>query len=209
MTVRKTAAKLGLDKNTAFLWRHRFLKSLDGIQPGRMQGIVEADETFFLESFKGRKKGIPRKAKKRGTPAKLRGLSKEQIPVLVARDRANGATLTKVLPSRKGKDISAALSPKIAKDTVLMTDGATAYRAVAKAKDGVEIRAVPANPKKKAPGPNHINGVNAYDSRLKGWMFRFRGVATKYLHNYLGWHRWLDAEKTRNKSRKLLRDALR
>ncbi len=27
----------------------------------------------------------------------------------------------------------------------------------------------------------HIQNVNAYDSRLKGWMHRFNGVATKYL----------------------------
>lgn len=207
MTVRNTAAKLGLHVETAFYWRHRFLKSLDKMQPGRLQGFVEADETFFLENFKGQKKGLPRKAKKRGTPAKKRGLSKEQVPVLVARDRANGATLTKVLPSRKGKDISAALTPKITKDTVLLTDGATAYRAVAKDKEGVEIRAVPANPKKKAPGPNHINNVNAYDRRLKEWMDRFHGVATRYLHNYLGWHRWLDASKGRSKARKFLADA--
>jgi len=206
-TVRETAAKLGLDKNTAFLWRHRFLKALDGIQPKRLQGFVEADETFFRLSFKGQKKGIPRAPKKRGTPAAKRGLSNEQVPVLVARDRAQGATLTKVLPSRKGKDISEALAPKIANDTVLLTDGATAYRAVAKAKEGVEIRSVPANPKKKSPGPNHINNVNAYDMRLKGWMFRFKGVATKYLHNYLGWHRWLDASKGRTKARKFLADA--
>ena len=28
--------------------------------------------------------------------------------------------------------------------------------------------------------------------RLKGWMHRFYGVATKNLDNYLGWHRMLD-----------------
>lgn len=209
MTVRKTAAKLDLDKNTAFLWRHRFLKSLDEMQPKRLQGFVEADETFFLESFKGQRKSLPRKAKKRGMPAKKRGLSNEQIPVLVARDRASGSTLTKVLPSRKGRDISEALTPKLAKDTVLLTDGATAYRAVAKAREGVEVRAVPANPRKKSPGPNHINNVNAYDMRLKGWMFRFKGVATKYLHNYLGWHRWIDATKGKGKPRRFLSDAVK
>ena len=41
----------------------------------------------------------------------------------------------------------------------------------------------------------HIQNVNAYDSRLKGWMRRFHGVATKYLQNYLGWRRWIDARK--------------
>jgi len=38
----------------------------------------------------------------------------------------------------------------------------------------------------------HIQNVNAYHSRLKGWMRRFNGVATKYLPNYLGWRRVLD-----------------
>ena len=37
-----------------------------------------------------------------------------------------------------------------------------------------------------------IQNVNAYDSRLKGWMYRFHGVATKYLPNYLGWRRCLE-----------------
>ena len=43
-------------------------------------------------------------------------------------------------------------------------------------------------------GIYHINNVNAYDSRLKNWMRPFNGVATKYLPNYLGWHRALDRE---------------
>lgn len=205
-SVRATAKAIGLNKDTAFHWRHRFLESLDAMQPAKLQGVVEADETFFLESFKGQRKNIPRKPKKRGTPAAKRGLSKEQIPVLVARDRTNAATLTTVLPSRKGKDISESLSPRLAKDTVLMTDGATAYRAVGRER-GVEVRAVPANPKKKSAGPNHINNVNAYDRRLKQWMDRFNGVATKYLPHYLGWHRWLDAAKGRSKARKFLADA--
>jgi len=37
--------------------------------------------------------------------------------------------------------------------------------------------------------------VNAYDSRLKGWMKHFNGVATKYLESYLGWMCMLDREK--------------
>lgn len=38
----------------------------------------------------------------------------------------------------------------------------------------------------------HIQNVNAYDSRLKTWMKRLHGVATKYLEHYLGWRRWLE-----------------
>ena len=36
----------------------------------------------------------------------------------------------------------------------------------------------------------HIQAVNAYHPRLKGWMLRFRGVATKYL----GWRRMLERQ---------------
>jgi hypothetical protein len=40
-----------------------------------------------------------------------------------------------------------------------------------------------------AAGVYHIQNVNVCDSRLKQWMGRFHGVATKYLENYLGWRR--------------------
>jgi hypothetical protein len=41
-------------------------------------------------------------------------------------------------------------------------------------------------------GVIHVQNVNAYTRRLKQWMARFNGVATKYLTSYLGWHRMLD-----------------
>ena len=39
----------------------------------------------------------------------------------------------------------------------------------------------------------HINNVNAYHGRLKQWLNRFNGVATKNLPHYLGWRRALAA----------------
>lgn len=96
--LREIAETLGIALPTAFQWRHRFLQALRNTQPEKLVGIVEADETFFRESFKGtRPKNMPRPSKLRGTKAKKRGLSKEQIPVLVARDRTGKATLSKVI----------------------------------------------------------------------------------------------------------------
>jgi transposase-like protein len=188
LSVRKVARKLKVNSKTAFRWRHRFLLSLKDAQPANLSGVVEADETFFLESFKGQRKNLPRPAKTRGTKAKKRGLSQEQIPVLVARDRSTGATLTAKLQDRSSKQIGECLVPVLSKDVVLCSDGASAYRTIGK-KHGIDVKSVPA---KGVAGNYHINNVNAYDSRLKGWMFRFQGVATKYLDNYLGWHRMLD-----------------
>lgn len=188
LSVRKVARKLKINSKTAFRWRHRFLLSLKDAQPAKLSGVVEVDETFFLESFKGQRSHMPRPAKTRGTKAKKRGLSQEQIPVLVARDRSSGATLTAIIPSRSAKDIGDKLIPALSLDSLLCSDGSTAYGAIGK-QLGIEVKSVAA---KKAAGPYHVNNVNAYDSRLKGWMFRFCGVATKYLDNYLGWHRMLD-----------------
>lgn len=189
-SLRKVAEKLSIDLKTAFLWRHRFLQTARNAQPAKLSGVVEADETFFLESFKGQKAGIPRPSKTRGEPAKQRGLSREQIPVLVARDRSTGATLTAKLQDRSSKQIGACLVPVLDKDVILCSDGASAYRTIGRL-HGLDVKSIPA---KASAGNYHVNNVNAYDSRLKSWVFRFRGIATKYLDNYLGWHRMLDRD---------------
>lgn len=44
----------------------------------------------------------------------------------------------------------------------------------------------------------HIQNVNAYHSRLKQWIARFHGVASKYLEHYLGWFRLMDTSKNLN-----------
>ena len=58
----KTAALCGVHPTTAFRWRHRFLGAPASDKPRSLKGIVEADETFILESFKGRWSDLPRKA---------------------------------------------------------------------------------------------------------------------------------------------------
>lgn len=66
-------------------------------------------------------------------------------------------------------------------DAVLCSDEASAYWTSAKKKQ-ITLRQVPANPRRKRRDPIYqVQNVNAYDSRLKGWMFQFRGVATKHL----------------------------
>src|SRR5271166_392650 len=91
VSIAQAAKRCDVDYTTAFRWRHRFLASLAGDKPEALSGIVEGDETFILESFKGKRSGMPRKARKRGGKSAKRGISAEQIPVLVARDR-HGAT---------------------------------------------------------------------------------------------------------------------
>ena len=50
----------------------------------------------------------------------------------------------------------------------------------------------------RTDGSYHIQNVNAYISRLKQWMARFKAVATKYLASYLGWRRMTGARRRRS-----------
>jgi transposase-like protein len=60
VSIAKAARRCGVHYTTAFRWRHRFLASLAGDKPKTLAGIVEGDETFILESFKGKRAGLPR-----------------------------------------------------------------------------------------------------------------------------------------------------
>lgn len=193
VSVREAARRCGVDKNTAFLWRHRFLRDAAGHRAAHETGIVEADETFFLESFKGQR-CLPRKARHRGGVAGKRGINAEQIPVLVVRDRS-GQTADFQLTKLDATHVTAKLRPLVDRDAILCTDSAGVYAAFART-TGIAHRQINIRQGVRIlEGVFHTQNVNAYDSRLKGWMRRFHGVATKYLENYLGWRRMLERYK--------------
>lgn len=189
LSVRKAAALCGINKNTAFLWRHRFLRQVAAHQAQHASGIVEADETLFLESFKGQRQ-LPRPARKRGGKAQRRGFTAELIPVLVVRDRS-GQHADFHLAKLNTEHVRAVLKPLLDADAVLCTDSAAIYARFAEL-EGVAHHCINLRQKRRVDGAFHIQNVNAYDSRLKGWMARFHGVATRYLTSYLGWRRMLE-----------------
>ena len=192
VSIAKAAKRCDVDYTTAFRWRHRFLASLAGDKPEALSGIVEGDETFILESFKGKRFGLPRKARKRGGKSAKRGMSAEQIPVLVARDR-QGATTDAVLPKLNRISMTAALGGIVTSANEFCCDGGTAIVAFAR-RAGIPTHILPMPGKPNPQAPDfHINNVNADHSRLKEWLRPFHGVATKNLPNYLGWRRTLEA----------------
>lgn len=190
LTIHQAARRLGVNPKTAFLWRHRFLAVPKTVQAYLLSGIAEVDESYFLKSAKGQRNGLGRAPRKRGGQATKRGISSEQVPVLIARDRA-GATANFVLNATTAKNIGAALRPILPNDTVLVTDGSTTLAAAAR-RLGVEHHAVNISGGVRVNGAWHVQNVNAFVSRLRGWLRRFKGVATRYLENYLGWFRVLD-----------------
>ncbi len=195
-TVDQAAARCGVAHSTAFRWRHRFLGAAIPVS-NKLSGIVEADETFVLSSCKGSQdwkraaKGLPvtdrpdRKARKRGGKASKRGLSHELVPVLVAADRS-GSTISAVLPAANGDAIKAVLDPVLSQDALLVTDGGKALAACA-TRMKVTHEVLNQSAGEHVRGDLHIQTVNSRHERLKGFLRSHRGVATKYLDNYLHW----------------------
>lgn len=68
-------------------WRHKLLSAIKQIDFEHFDGIVLVDETYFLYSQKGQRGNSEHNPRKRGGKSTLKGISKEQICVLVARDR--------------------------------------------------------------------------------------------------------------------------
>lgn len=196
LSLPKIAKALDIHISTAFYWRHKILNAIRSLGHNTLKGIVESDETFFLESDKGKKHITHRKPRKRGGVAKKRGISKEQICVVVAHDR-NGQILSQT--GGKGRissvELDLVLGKYIDTSALLCTDTATNYKKFAQMKK-IQHEAINVSKKQyKNKGIYHIQHVNGYHKRLKKWMDRFQGVATKYLDNYLFWHRYLELNK--------------
>jgi len=183
--------EIGVTQKTAWFMLARFRKTCGDGNDALLSGIVEADETFLLKSFKGKKQGLPRVSGKRGGKAKKPGLCKEQVPVLICRDRG-GHTADAVLEKVNSEAVAKVLQPMLARDSVLCAGSSLVCVRVAR-ELGVTLKAVNVQAGiRVVEQVFHVQNVNAYDSRLKTWMRRSPGVATTYLPHYLGWRRLLD-----------------
>jgi transposase-like protein len=191
-TVREAASKVGVHRTTSFRWRHRLLSGIKQQRPAQLCGIAEADETYLLESQKG-SRHMSRPPRQRGGVAKRRGVSREFDCLLVVRDRTT-QTLDFVTgrgPVTKAQLLTC-LRPVLPLDILLISDSAAAYKAFA-TEAGISHSAVNLRAGIRSRGAIHIQNVNAWHSRLKRWLIRFHGVASRYLSNYTGWQRVLDS----------------
>ena len=112
-TVKASAARCDVAVSTAFRWRHaeRF---------GGTKGIVGRDLR------PGEPEGRARAGTQGTAAGRHRGLSREQVPVLMAADRS-GTTVSAVLPRVDAAALAAALDPVVAKDALLVSDGGASY----------------------------------------------------------------------------------
>lgn len=214
LSIRKTAEICGIHRNTAFYWRHKILDALQSMADSvELNGIIEADETFFAVSYKGNHKNsktfvMPREAHKRGGETHTRGLSHEQVCVSCAVNR-NGQSIAKTatLGRITTDTLQNVLGGRISANSMVIADRASAYIRFAKNNN---LKLVQIKSGKAKDNIYHIQHINSYHGMLKKFMCGFNGVSTKYLNNYLTWHNFVNyaKETITEKQRILLNYAL-
>jgi transposase-like protein len=195
LSLRKCANNVGITLPTAFAWRHKILHALSVLKNQSLEGIVETDETYVLHSEKG-KRNLPRKARKRGGSAKKRGISNEQVCILVARDRMKETVSEVVTFGRlSAATLDQVLTSRLQSGVILCTDEEPTFRKYCKDQKLPHEKVNPGKKRYVTKEIYHIQNVNAYHERLKSFLTPFRGVSTKYLNHYVTWHRFMDQTK--------------
>jgi transposase-like protein len=178
MSVREAAKEVGVNKNTSFKWRHRFLKNANNLFAKELNGVVETVETSFKYSEKGG--AIPYDRPRRFG---------EDVYVFTCVDRDRLVT-SPIIDEFKLLNIHLNVETKIAKDSFYMTCKNSIIQLYTNQKK-LNNYIIDDNEMEKDSNL-HVKNVIKYNSDLKMWMKRFKGVSTKYLSNYLSWFRELE-----------------
>lgn len=207
LSLRQTADTLGIAVSTAFRWRHRLLSPLTQEERPALGGaekIVELIDTRYPDCHKGERL-LDRRPRRRGMHTAFAGQA--ALSVLLARDR-EGHTLVEVLgPGPPGVGtLIGVLAPSLVEGSVVCTKGRPWYKDLCarlrvtrrrgweeesplidwlrqqpKVKQGLET---------EAGRMRSLDAVAGLGWRLRAWLATFRGVASKYLPNYLAWFRF-------------------
>ncbi|NQY89948.1 MAG: IS1595 family transposase [Colwellia sp.] len=193
LTLREAAEVCNINLRTAFLWRHRFLMAQAGKNDDKLSGIIEVDEFFLAYSEKG-SNTLTNRAKPRKRGSNIDKRTKEgQVAVLLSIDRSNHM-INPRLSADTTAEIAANFAENITENSVLCSDGSWSYVTIAKQKNCDHKRLI--NGKVRVIDKvYHIQTVNGAIANFKGWINgKMKGVATKYLPNYLAWFKKSNAK---------------
>lgn len=214
-SVRHAARRVRVHPATAFRWRHALLGTLlECEETEQLAGWVELCSLTLLYSEKGRRRTRAREARPRPAAPSEPGAWGARLlaRVLVACDR-RGRTVTGVAGiSRTARipthELERILEGRIeGRAHLVAADGPLSPAATLARRAGWRFHDARlwARGAARARSLVHVRTAEAYVARFLDWLERFRGVATRYLPNYLAWHRALDRQWRRRVQAELLR----
>lgn len=181
-----TAKRLGLTHDCVFRMRYKFLIALAGLleeQGFCLDDVSELDETFVLDSYKGKKLpcSVCRTPRRHGAKAEKRGISNEYICICTGAQRKGcvvAETLNRAKPS--SQELQEIFSGHISEGTLILCDGLRSYQCLEETA-GCTVKDVRSE---AGTAFYNLNTVNAFHSFIKKRYVFYRGVATKYLNRY-------------------------
>ncbi|MDD3630596.1 MAG: IS1595 family transposase [Bacteroidales bacterium] len=179
-SLRACAREVGISLPTSFKWRHKILSAIQGLEGGiNFSGITEVDEILLQYSEKGRKfKTLEEKEQAMNT-------IHPNVAVLVMTDREGNLLLKHTGVNKvQNSQIKKELKRRVSEDNLICFKPNEEFQ-----------QAIIESPSKKVLVRRKTKGlvvysVNIAEKKINNflvWMMRFRGVATKYLQNYLMW----------------------
>jgi transposase-like protein len=195
VSLRQAARQLGVHPSTTFRWRHALLRALIERDDEKLAGWIEVAGQRFAQSDKGSRR-LQRPARRRGFRPSVGG-DVRTVHVLVASDRVGHyVSVYSVAPRgrRPGPEgYDRLLSGRVEAAPVVVVAGGrfSAAARVARTMGGT-IRDAGPTTRRKRRSLILVGTARGCIARLRDWLRRFRGVATRYLPNYLIWHRIVD-----------------
>jgi len=179
-SLRACANEVGISLPTSFRWRHKILSAIQGLEGGiNFSGITEADELLMQYSEKGRRyKTLEEKEQ-------AMKIVHPNVAVLVMTDREGNLLFKNTGENRvQNSQIKEELKRRVSENNLICFKPNDEFK-----------QAVMESPSKKVIVRRKTKGLAIYSvnvaekkiSNFLVWMMRFRGVATKYLQNYLMW----------------------
>ena len=189
LSIRKTAAKMEVNKNTVFLLRHKVLDCISEIRKTiKLKGDVEADETYKSINLKGTKpENMPRYSKPRSSKGgSKRGISNHQVCIASAIDEQDNFFLEIVCTGPITSDqVKDAFKEKADKISRLITDCKSSYEKFSK-ENNIRLEQIKSRTYVNSDGYN-LSNINSLHSELATFLSCFKGVSTKHLQHYLDW----------------------
>ena len=190
LSIRKTAKKMGVNKSTVFLLRHKVLDILSNIRKNiALKDKTQVDEKHESINLKGTKtENMPRYSKPRSTKGgSKRGVSKHQVCIASAIDETDQCFFEIVGTGPiTTEQIRIAFSNKINSVDILITDCKSSYEKFA-SENGLRLEQVKSGTYVNENGFN-LSEINSLHSGLDTFLSIFRGVSTKHLQGYLDWY---------------------
>lgn len=200
LTIRKNATVCGISINTSFIWRHKLLNCLIELDSDKFKGILELDQLQFNWSDKGLKKDSISCEE-----SQLIKKSGGVVSVLAATDRDENKLLKVVtLGSPTIENISHEIENKLDKVLLICSKNRSEIIGYFKKSNRIYKCLDDFKNPKLTESNLHLDNLVKMENRFRRFLRPKRGVATKYLENYIHWFFILEVLQNRTDRRSRL-----